>query len=396
MAGRAGGRSVEAVADDRARRRNTVFDVVLAAVYTVVAILVTRGIAEPEDASFDVLAGALVVVIGASLAFRRRWPMQVLIVCTTCLVVYTLRDYPGGPVYLALLLVFYTLAAARGWRAVIGPVALAAGALLAASIVSYDSEVFWIHVGFVGWTAAAIFLGDAALNRRNYLAELEQRARDLEETREEEARRRVAEERLRIARDLHDVIAHSITTIYMQSGVAAHVLDRHPEAAEPALLAIKDVSKQTLAELRATLHLLREGDEAAPLAPTPGLERLDALVETTRQAGLPVAITVSGDPAPLPPAVDVTAFRIVQESLTNVMRHASAAHAEVAVVHAPDHLEIAIVDDGRGAAAGASPGHGITGMRERAEMIGGRLEAGPRPGGGFRVRATLPLNGVVS
>jgi signal transduction histidine kinase len=387
-------RSVDAVTDDRARRRTTAFDVVLAVGYTVVAILVTRGIAEPQDASFDALAYALVVVIGASLAFRRRWPTLVLTVCTACLVVYALRDYPGGPVYLALLLVFYTLAAARGWRAVIGPVVLAAGALLAASIVSYDSEVFWIHVGFVGWTAAAVFLGDAALNRRSYLAELEQRARDLEETREEEARRRVAEERLRIARDLHDVIAHSIATIHMQSGVAAHVLDRHPEHARPALLAIKQVSKETMAELRATLHVLRQGDGAASLAPTPGLDRLDALVETTRQAGLPVEMTVVGEPGPLPSAVDVTAYRIVQESLTNVMRHAAAAHAEVAVVRGPDHVEIDVVDDGRGAAAGATVGHGITGMRERAEMVGGSLEAGPRPGGGFRVRARLPLAGA--
>ncbi|HWC67365.1 MAG TPA: sensor histidine kinase [Acidimicrobiales bacterium] len=373
--------------------RRLALDLALAVVYTVVSIVVTRGIAEADDAPFDLLAHVLVVAIGATLALRRRWPLGSLAASTVFLVVYTLRDYPGGPVYLALLIVIYTLASSRGWRPVIVPVLLSLGALLAASVVSYDSKVFWIHVGFVGWTAAAIFLGDAALNRRNYLAGLEQRARDLEESREEEARRRVAEERLRIARDLHDVIAHGITTIHMQSGVAAHVLDRHPEAAGPALRAIKDVSKQTLAELRATLHLLREGNESAPLAPTPGLDRLEALVETTRRAGVPVDVTVQGERSVLPPAVDVTAYRIVQESLTNVMRHASAAHAEVAVIHAPDHVEIEITDDGRGASAAPTPGHGITGMRERAEMVGGHLEAGPRPGGGFRVQATLPLVG---
>ena len=331
------------------------------------------------------LAGALVVVIGASLAFRRRWPMQVLIVCTAGLVVYTLRDYPGGPVYLALLLVFYTLAAARGWR---GDRPRGARRRCAARRQHHllrqrgllDPRGFrWMDGG-----------GDLprCLNRRNYLAELEQRARDLEETREEEARRRVAE-RLRIARDLHDVIAHSITTIYMQSGVAAHVLDRHPEAAEPALLAIKDVSKQTLAELRATLHLLREGDEAAPLAPTPGLERLDALVETTRQAGLPVAITVSGDPAPLPPAVDVTAFRIVQESLTNVMRPRRPRTPRWRWCTPRSGSPSSTT----GAAAEATPGHGSP-ARERAEMIGGCLEAGPA---WWRLpRHALPLNGAVS
>ncbi len=393
---RASARSVDAVLDDRAARRAAVFDGVLAVVFTVSMIVITRSIAEADDVSVDLFGHLLIVAIGISLAFRRRRPMAVLAVCTVCLVTYTLRDYPGGPVYLALIIVFYTLATTRGWRPVVGPVLLSIGAVLVSSLASYDSKVIWIHISFIGWTSAAVFLGDASLNRRNYLAGLEQRARDLEESREEEARRRVAEERLRIARDLHDVIAHGIATIHMQSGVAAHVLDRHPEAAGPALLAIKDVSKQTLAELRATLHLLREGDEAAPLAPTPGLERLEALIETTRQAGLPVAVTVSGEPAPLPPAVDVTVYRIVQESLTNVMRHASAARAEVAVVHAPDHVEIDIVDDGRGAATDPAPGHGITGMRERAEMIGGCLEAGPRPGGGFRVRATLPLAGAAS
>jgi signal transduction histidine kinase len=393
MAAAAQARSVDGMADRCATRRAT-FDAALAAAYTVVAIVVTRGIAEADDATFDLLAHVLVVAIGVCLAVRRRLSDAALAACTACLVVYTLRDYPGGPVYLGLLILIYTLASTRGWRAVIVPVVLSVAALLASSLVSYDSKVLWIHVAFIGWTGAAIFLGDAALNRRNYLAGLEQRARDLEESREEEARRRVAEERLRIARDLHDVIAHGITTIHMQSGVAAHVLDRHPEAAGPALRAIKDVSKQTLTELRATVHLLREGDESAPLAPTPGLARLDALIETTRQAGLPVDVTVHGEPSPLPPAVDVTAYRIVQESLTNVMRHAAAARAEVAVVHAPDRVEIAIVDDGRGASAPATPGHGITGMRERAEMVGGHLEAGPCPGGGFRVEATLPLAGA--
>jgi signal transduction histidine kinase len=285
----------------------------------------------------------------------------------------------------------------RSRREAIGPTLVTLAVLLAAGVAAADrTEVVWVHIAFVSWTAAAFFLGDAARNRRSYLAGLEQRARDLEESREEEARRRVAEERLRIARDLHDVIAHSIATIHMQSGVALHVLDRHPEHVRPALQAIKDVSKETMTELRATLHVLREGDEALPLAPTPGLDRLDALIETTRQAGLPVDVEVSRDPAapPLPAAVDVTAYRIVQESLTNVMRHAAAARAHVEVVHCPDHVEIAVLDDGRGAAAEATPGHGITGMRERAEMVGGSLDAGPRPGGGFRVQARLPVAGA--
>ncbi len=253
-------------------------------------------------------------------------------------------------------------------------------------------------VAFVGWAGGAVFLGSAQHNRRAYLAELEQRARDLEETREEEARRRVAEERLRIARDLHDVIAHGIATIHMQSGAALHVLDRHPEQAAPALAAVKQLSKQTMQELRATLDVLRSDDgEAAPLAPTPGLDRLNALVDVSRRAGLPIELEIVGAPAAPPPvAVDLAAYRIVQESLTNVMRHAGErARATVTVSHEADAVEIDIVDDGLGAAAGvpANGGHGIVGMRERAATVGGTLVAGANPGGGFRVHARLPYNG---
>jgi signal transduction histidine kinase len=253
-------------------------------------------------------------------------------------------------------------------------------------------------VAFAGWAGGAVFLGTTQHNRRAYLAQLEQRARDLEESREEEARRRVIDERLRIARDLHDVIAHGIATVYMQSGAALHVLDRHPEQAAPALAAVKQLSKQTMQELRATLDVLRSDvTEAAPLAPTPGLDRLNALVDVSRHAGLPVDLEIVGaTAAPPPAAVDVAAYRIVQESLTNVMRHAGEnARATVTVSHGDDAVEVDIVDDGLGVAAGApaNGGHGIVGMRERAATVGGTLVAGANPGGGFRVHARLPYNG---
>jgi signal transduction histidine kinase len=203
----------------------------------------------------------------------------------------------------------------------------------------------------------------------------------------------VAEERLRIARDLHDVIAHGIATIHMQSSVALHVLDRQPEQAEPALSAVKQLSKQTLSELRATLDVLRADEGEAPLAPTPGLDQLTSLVDVTRRAGLPVDVRVIGDPVALPTAVDVAAYRIVQESLTNVMRHAGgAARATVTVAHGADAVEVEVVDDGLGAASARSgpAGHGIVGMGERAATVGGTVVAGARPGGGFRVHARLP------
>jgi signal transduction histidine kinase len=215
------------------------------------------------------------------------------------------------------------------------------------------------------------------------------------ETREEEALRRVAEERLRIARDLHDSVAHSMASISVQAGVGAHVLDDRPEDARAALLANKHASGNALAELRATLGMLRSSD-AAPREPAAGLDRLPALVESSRAAGLAVDVVVEGDGRPLPPAVDTAAFRIVQESLTNVIRHAGAARAVVAVRHSDDGVEIEVTDDGRGAvngngADGGSPGHGLAGMRERVALLGGELSAGTRRSGGYRVQARFPL-----
>jgi len=278
-------------------------------------------------------------------------------------------------------------------RTVIAVVAM----IVAFVVIALLSEERAAHLGFLvafaGWAGGAIFLGTAQRNRRAYLAELEQRARDLEASREEEARRRVTEERLRIARDLHDVIAHGIATIHLQSGAALHVIDRHPEQAVPALTAVKQLSKQTLQELRATLDVLRADDgEAAPLAPTPGIDRLPALVDVTRRAGLAVELEIVGKEAPAPTAVEVAAYRIVQESLTNVMRHAGErAHATVTVRHTDDAVDIEVVDDGLGVAATAvNGGHGILGMRERAATVGGTVATGANRGGGFRVHAHLP------
>lgn len=371
-------------------------------------LIVTQRIANESDERYDAFAVLLVFACGVSLLIRRRNPEIALAVSIVALAGYTLREYAGGPVYLAPLAPLYTLASLRERRQLVVPVGSALLVLFGVGLVTPDRRsTIWYHVAFTSWTAAALFLGDGARNRRAYLAQLEQRARDLEETRDEETRRRLAEERLRIARDLHDVIAHGIATINMQAGVAAHLYGRHPEQVVPALQAIKQVSKETLAELRVTLHVLRQAGEraidpttcpderagAAPLAPTPGLDRVDGLVEMTRRAGLPVQLRVGDGVDGLPSSVDVTAFRIVQESLANVMRHANASCVEVSMHRADGQIVIDVVDDGLGAAASVDgpPGHGIIGMRERAEMVGGRLDAGPRPGGGFRVHARLPV-----
>jgi signal transduction histidine kinase len=379
--------------------RAWLLDAGIAVVFTTFCLVVTRAIAEDQAERFDGWTIATGVVIGGALAFRRVAPEVVLAVTVVGLGVYTMADFAGGPIYLAPLVPLYTIATAGDRRRTIAAVVGMTAAFVAIALLSDERVEHLVYiVAFVGWAGGAVFLGTAQHSRRAYLAQLEQRARDLEDSREEEARRRVIDERLRIARDLHDVIAHGIATIYTQSGAALHVLDRHPEQAAPALAAVKQLSKQTMQELRATLDVLRSDvTEVAPLAPTPGLDRLNALVNVSRHAGLPVDLEIVGaKAAPPPAAVDVAAYRIVQESLTNVMRHAGEnARATVTVSHGDDAVEIDIVDDGLGVAAGApaNGGHGIVGMRERAATVGGTLVAGPNPGGGFRVHARLPYNG---
>jgi signal transduction histidine kinase len=242
---------------------------------------------------------------------------------------------------------------------------------------------------------SAAWLGEAVRSRRAYVAELRDRAERAERTREEEARRRVDEERMRIARELHDVISHSIGVISVQAGVAAHLLERRPDKAGEALATIRQASDEALDELHAMLGVLRQPDGRAPLAPAPGLAQLDALVAMAEGAGLRVEVDTRGA-ADLPPAVDLACYRIVQESLTNVVRHAGASRATVTVAADGDTLVVEVSDDGTGA-PGAGNGNGtrqgIVGMRERARALGGTLEAGPRPEGGFRVSARLPAGG---
>lgn len=376
------------------RRRSEMFDVLVAAVLTVSILAISANIPVEGDArALDALAYGTIVVATGALALRRRWPLAVLAVVTVALCVYSTRQYAGGPVYLTLMVALYSLASTTERRRSLLAAAAVIAVLLLVPLVSRHWEDGWMPLVSVGWAAAAVFLGDAARNRRAYLCGLEERARRLEETREEEARRQVAEERVRIARDLHDVVAHSLASINVQSGVAAHVIEQRPEEARRALLAIKQTSKEALDELRATLGMLREGDSAAPRRPAPGLARLDTLVESSQRAGLPVVVDVVGDVRPLPPVVDMTAYRIVQESLTNVVRHAGAASARVSVAYGPAFVDLEITDDGRGTGAGSNGGgHGIAGMKERAVSVGGRLEAGPAPDGGFRVSARLPTS----
>ncbi|HEX6422731.1 MAG TPA: histidine kinase [Acidimicrobiales bacterium] len=378
-------------------------DVAVAAAVAAALVVVMPFIENPDARSFDALAVVLVAVTGGALALHRRAPMVVLAVTTSALVLYSLRDYSGGPVWFtwigAILAVSVAVGPARAWV----PATVSTAVILATAVhdstgavVGRLSQAPWsIAALFVSWAVGALLLGGSVRGRRAERAAMEERARHLAETREEEARRRVAEERVRIARDLHDSVAHSMASISVQAGVGAHVLDQRPEDARAALLAIKHASRNALAELRATLSMLRSSG-AAPREPAAGLGRLPAMVESSRAAGLPVEVVIEGDARALPPAVDTAAFRIVQESLTNVIRHAGAARATVAVRHGDDGVEIEVIDDGRGAVdangdAGGGGGHGLAGMRERVALLGGELDAGPGRAGGFRVRARFPL-----
>ena len=240
--------------------------------------------------------------------------------------------------------------------------------------------------------AVAASLGDATRSRRAYIAAIEQRALDAERTREDEARRRVEEERLRIARELHDVTAHSLSIIALQAGAAEKAVRRDPDGAIAALRTIRVTSKDSLDELRAMLGVLRTAGEDAPLSPAGRLETLPELVRTVEAAGVHVTLDVADDLGDVPAYVDVSAYRIVQEAITNIVRHAQASTARVLVRREGDELTLEIADDGRATSAAVfSEGHGIRGMRERVAALSGTFEAGPVQGGGFRVVARLPL-----
>jgi signal transduction histidine kinase len=351
----------------------------------------------PNWRPLDPLGYALLVAGPLALLVRRRWPARVLAVTLACGMAYAARTYPEGPSQLAIYPALWTIALTRprrtAWVAAGGTAVAVAGAeLFLYGDTMFDGEPLYAAVTVF----AAMWWGEAVRARRAYVAELRDRAERAERTREEEARRRVDEERMRIARELHDVVSHTIGVISVQAGVASHLLGRRPDKAAESLAAIRQASDEALGELHAMLGVLRDGDGGdgqAPLSPAPGLGELDALVAQAAGAGLEVRVSLEGEPRRLPPAVDLAAYRVVQEALTNVVRHAQAGRAEITVTHADGRVTVEVADDGRagGNGRGSGSGQGILGMRERARALGGTLEAGPRPGGGFRVLATLPV-----
>ncbi|MFG2865415.1 sensor histidine kinase [Streptomyces sioyaensis] len=367
----------------------------------VVAVAVTMGSGfaghkQPGRVPVDSLARALLIGGAALLLYRHRYPRAVALGTAAVTAVYLAAGYPYGPVFLILALGAFS-AVVAGHRTV-------AWCALGGVWVAHVLVAHWLypllppHKGpgswgqellALVWVVAVMALSELVRVRREQLARAGAERAAAE-------RRRADEERLRIARELHDVLAHSISVINVQAGVGLALLDQDPEQARTALTTIKDASKEALGEVRQVLGTLRTPGDA-PRSPAPGLDRLPELTEQARHAGLAVDISTEGARVALAPGTDLAAFRIVQEALTNIVRHSGSRTARVLLRYLPGVLEIRVDDDGPATSGAGEPsggGNGLVGMRERAAALGGTVEAGPRPDGGFRVRARIPLAGT--
>jgi signal transduction histidine kinase len=335
-------------------------------------------------------AAVVGLVLTLSLGWRQRAPLLVLAVgIGASLVAYVVAPLEAATTpALALVVVAYSVGAhTNGLRSWVG--ATGVGALIAANVAGQLSAGDFVLITMIlggSWVA-----GRAMRYRREREHVLERLTVDLEREREEKAQAAVAEERIRIARELHDVVAHAISVIVLQARGGRRSLETDLEEARQALNTIETTGSDALAEMRRLLGMLRRDDEEIALAPQPSIRHLDSLANQVREAGLPVELSVEGEPVELPPGVDVSAYRIVQEALTNALKHAGPATARVVVRYSDHDLELEVVDTGVGMHSGGEAGHGLMGMRERVSLYGGNVDAGPRDGGGFVVKARLPL-----
>jgi signal transduction histidine kinase len=346
----------------------------------VFVVFITTAISHGDGQRVGAFGYVLLIVPAFVLLLRYKYPLTVFLTVTPLVWTYYITDHPGGPAALYAVLALFTLSMRRG--ALVAAVAAAGLVTLGFISTAYVEGRLFVdgRLGLaIAWGGMAIAAGAAFTYRRNTAAARTEQA-------EERTRRRAEEERLSIAREVHDVVAHSLAMINVQASVGAHVADRRPEEAKQALLAIKEASGTALADLRATLAVLRSGEGKAP---APSLRRLAELTEPTTAAGLPVA--VEGEPGELPAPVDSAAYRIVQESLTNAVRHArDASRVTVRFTRENGSIEVVVRDNGSGS-VDPGTGNGLRGMRERAEALGGTLTAGARPDGGFQVHAVLPV-----
>jgi len=374
-------------------RRRWAIDIAIAVVVTVVQLGAAHASwswahhsPAPAGSAPGWPAYLLLAVAGLALTFRRRLPVGVL--AASLGATLTAGAISAGMIWIALIVAFF--------NAVVAGKRLAA---IASLVIGYTASCWplW-QIGQTGHTSVMVALSIAAwLLLLLAAAELVRFRRDhaaeLARNRADQLRRQASEERMRIARDLHDVVAHNISVINVQANTALHLMDRQPERAREALTAIHDVSRQALTELRSVLGVLRSDEDLAPRAPSPGLGQLDDLLSTVRRAGLEPRLNRRGDGRQLPASVDLAAYRIVQEALTNAARHSASGTADVLISYEADGVLVQVDDAGPArSTAAAQAGNGITGMTERAHALGGRLSAGRRPDGGFRVAAWLPAS----
>ncbi|MGW1761408.1 sensor histidine kinase [Streptomyces mirabilis] len=380
----------------RGRAPSRTLDVLGVAVLCVLSVVAAS--VDPHEHEFVLRWSAVVLAaVGCSaLLWRRRHPFGVLAVTIGCGVLFQMLGFRESPLVTSPVLASVYNVALRTDRRTAWTAAAVSAAILVGADAIWTSNS-WLDpdkAAMVAWTALPAAVGDGLRSRRAYVAAVEERAEHAERTREQEAQQRVAAERVRIARELHDIVAHHIALINAQAGVAVHLVDQRPEQILTALENIRDTSRSALDELRVTVGLLRQSDEPVALRdPMPGLAQVPALLASFERAGLAVSDTWRGITEPLEPAVDLAAYRIVQESLTNVRKHAGADHARLFLHYHGERLTITVEDDGCAGPRDPHPGvgHGLIGMRERATTIGGTLYAGPRPEGGFTVTAELPL-----
>ena len=356
------------------------------------AVVVTQADVWMNQADDRYKLAAIALVTAGALLVRRRAPLVAPLVVGVGAVVFSLVDaaaaYDTDTMFLVLIL--------AAWAA--GSLLEARQAALAIAFVLIGGWTVFVRAPGLPWTELiwlsfpilGLFVISAAAARHSERARLaEERARRSEE----EARRAVDEERRRITRELHDVLAHSVSVMTVQASAVRRRLQPEQEREREALRTVEETGRQALSEMRRLLGIMREAGEDAARAPQPGVATLRTLVEQVRSAGLPVELTVEGEPVRLPPGVDLSAYRIVQEALTNALRHGgNPAHAWVAVRYGDDDVEIEVANDGRSESNGEATGHGLVGMRERVAMCGGELRAGPREGGGFRISARLPVS----
>lgn len=341
----------------------------------------------------ELLVALLAALAVLPLAWRRRFPLAVLVAVLGSYVAFAfLLGAPVAGVWavVAWLLAVYSAAAQERFARSVAALGITA-ALTALTMVPEPPRAVEEFLALVLFAVAVPWLAGVVRGRNRRAATLADLASRLEREREENAEAAVVEERARIARELHDVIAHGVGLMVVQAEAGEALLAREPERAREAFRSIESAGRDALTELRRLLGILRETEARPLLGPQPSIAEVDRLVEQLGEAGLHVELRVEGEATPLPQSLELSAFRILQEGLTNVLKHAGSAHAEVTLRYARDALEIGVVDDGRGTPNGSDGGYGLAGLRERVALYGGALEAGPRPEGGYTLRARLPL-----